>query len=189
MPEKKNKTEFMPKLNFLTLGRFEIRKDNTDAYIPSSRSTKLWDLFKFLLANKKIGMPPEIILENLYPNESYENPKNTLQNLVYRLRKLLSDENIFSDYNCNILFTNGCYSLDFSGDICLDTDIFELYLQKADLYKHESIQKTIDYYEEAIALYRGDYFPELVYEDWVIPKRNYYRRLYTQAVNELSDIS
>lgn len=177
LPEKKNKTEFMPKLIFLTLGRFEIRKDNTDAYIPSSRSTKLWDLFKFLLANKKIGMPPEIILENLYPNESYENPKNTLQNLVYRLRKLLSDENIFSDYNCNILFTNGCYSLDFSGDICLDTDIFELYLQK-----------TIDYYEEAIALYRGDYFPELVYEDWVIPKRNYYRRLYTQAVNELSDI-
>ena len=188
MPEKKNKTEFMPKLNFLTLGRFEIRKDNTDAYIPSSRSTKLWDLFKFLLANKKIGMPPEIILENLYPNESYENPKNTLQNLVYRLRKLLSDENIFSDYNCNILFTNGCYSLDFSDDICLDTDIFEQYLKKAELYKHESIQKVIDCYEEAIALYRGDYFPELVYDDWVIPKRNYYRRLYTQAVNELSEI-
>ena len=188
MPEKKNKTEFMPKLIFLTLGRFEIRKDNTDAYTPSSRSTKPWDLFKFLLANKRTGMPPEIILENLYPNESYENPKNTLQNLVYRLRKLLSDENIFSDYSCNILFTNGCYSLDFSDDICLDTDIFEQYIQKADLYKHESIQKTVDYYEKAIALYRGDYFPELLYEDWVIPKRNYYRRLYIQAVNELLGI-
>jgi len=188
LPEKKNKTEFMPKLIFLTLGRFEIRKDNTDAYIPSSRSTKLWDLFKFLMANKRTGMPPEIILENLYPNESYENPKNTLQNLVYRLRKLLSDENVFSDYRCNILFTNGCYSLDFSDDICLDTDIFEQYIQKADLYKHESIQKTVDYYEKAIALYRGDYFPELLYEDWVIPKRNYYRRLYIQAVNELLGI-
>lgn len=186
--EKKNNPELIHKLRFLTLGQFEIHNINTGNYIPPARSKKLWDLFKFLLANKGIGMPPEVILENLYPNESYENPKNTLQNIVYRLRKLLSEIDIFQNQNINILFSNGCYSISFSSDIGLDTDIFEYYLQKADLFKYESIEKTIDYLEKALVLYRGDYFPELIYDDWVIPKRNYYRRLFIQAVLELSNI-
>lgn len=186
--EKKNNPDLSTNITFITLGRFEIYKNDADVYIPSSRSTKLWDLFKFLLVNKGTGIPPEIILENLYPDESYENPKNTLQNIVYRLRKLLNDIDIFSEYGCNILFSNGCYLLCISENISLDTDIFEHYLQKADIYKHESIQKTIEFLEKAIALYQGDYFPELLYEDWVIPRRNYYRRIYTQAVNELTGI-
>lgn len=186
--EKKNNIDVTPGVTFFTLGRFEIYKNDENVYIPSAKSTKLWDLFKFLLANKGAGIPPETILENLYPDESYENPKNTLQNIVYRLRKLLNDEEIFSKYGCNILFKNGCYSLCISEDIMLDTDLFEQYLKKAEIYKHESIQKTVDYLEKAISLYRGDYFPELVYEDWVIPKRNYYRRIYTEAVNELTSI-
>ncbi len=186
-PLKMNNPESTHNLNFYTLGRFEI-SSSEGGYIPSARTTKLWDLFKFLLANKGVNIAPEVILENLYPNETYENPKNTLQNIVYRLRKLLCDEHIFSDNNCNILFLNGCYTLSLSDNIWLDTDLFEQYIKKADLYKHESIQKTIDFYEKAIALYRGDYFPELLYDDWVIPKRNYYRRLYIQAILELSKI-
>jgi len=186
--EKKNNPDIATSIMIYTLGRFKIFKNNECIYIPSAKSTKLWDLFKYLLANKGAALPPEIILENLYPNENYENPKNTLQNIVYRLRKLLNDEEIFRDYGCNILFSNGCYSLSISENIMLDTDLFEQYLQKADINKCESITKATDYLEKAISLYRGDYFPELVYVDWVIPRRNYYRRMYTQAVNELAGI-
>ncbi|NLY18788.1 MAG: response regulator receiver protein [Clostridiaceae bacterium] len=186
--EKNNSPDATPKITIHTLGSFEICRNNECVYLPSAKSTKLWDLFKFLLANKGMGMPPETILENLYPDENYENPKNTLQNLVYRLRKLLNGEEIFSNYGCNILFSNGCYSLYIPDDIALDTDIFEQYLHEADIHKYECLQKTADCLEKAISLYRGDYFPELVYEDWVIPKRNYYRRLFTQAVNDLTNI-
>ncbi len=188
IPEKKNIPESLPNLSFYTLGRFEIHNNNTDSYIPSSRSSKLWELFKFLLANRGTGMPPEIILENLFSDETYENPKNALQNIIYRLRKLMLDEHIFNEYDCSISFSNGCYSLTLSNNIWLDTDMFEQYLKNADLYKRENIQKASNFYEKAIALYRGDYFPELIYDDWVIPKRNYYRRLYIQAVLELSKI-
>ena len=79
-------------LQFYTLGRFEIYLKNRGYYNLTGRSTKLWYLFKYLLLNKRKGIPPETILETLYPYEEYENPKNTLQNIVYRLRKVLNQE-------------------------------------------------------------------------------------------------
>lgn len=173
------------KLQFYTLGRFEIYQKDKGLYNISGRTTKLWYLFKYLLLNKGKGIPPETILENLYPDEEYENPKNTLQNIVYRLRKLLCQGDFFSDNICNILYNNGCYSLCFTDDVFLDTDFFEEYIHKAETLKHVNPDEAIEYYENAIDLYYGDYFPELVYEDWVIPKRNYYRRLYIQSVLEL----
>lgn len=185
MLAEKIKDDNICKLQFYTLGRFEIYKKDKGFYNISGRSTKLWYLFKYLLLNKGKGIPPETILENLLPNEDYENPKNTLQNIVYRLRKLLAREEFFNNCSCNILFNNGCYSLYFSDDVFLDTDFFEEYINKAESLKQVMPDKAIEYYETALNLYCGDYFPELVYEDWVIPKRNYYRRLYIQSVLEL----
>lgn len=170
------------RLKFFTLGRFEIYKEDKGFYNIPGRSRKLWYLFKYLLLNKGKGIPPETILENLYPDEDYENPKNTLQNIVYRLRKMLSQEDFFSDFSCNIVFNNGCYSLSFNDDVFLDTDFFEEYIHRAESVKNKEPDEAAEYYEKAMELYRGDYFPELLYEDWVIPKRNYYRRLFIESV-------
>lgn len=172
-------------LQFYTLGRFEIYLKNRGYYNLTGRSTKLWYLFKYLLLNKRKGIPPETILETLYPYEEYENPKNTLQNIVYRLRKVLNQEEFFRDFGCNIVYNNGCYSLSFNDDVFLDTDYFEEYIHKAESLKNINPDEATECYENALKLYCGDYFPELIYEDWVIPKRNYYRRLYIQAVMEL----
>ncbi|NLZ51875.1 MAG: response regulator receiver protein [Thermoanaerobacteraceae bacterium] len=169
------------KLQIYTLGRFGIFQKDKGFYSISGRSTKLWYLFKYLLLNRGKGIPPETILEDLYPDEEYENPKNTLQNIVYRLRKLLSQEEFFNNFGCNISYNNGCYSLCFNDDVFLDTDFFEEYINKAESLKHVKPDEAIEWYNIALKLYCGDYFPELIYEDWVIPKRNYYRRLYIQS--------
>lgn len=181
---KTNKQEIC-KLQLYTLGRFEIYQKDKGFYSISARATKLWYLFKYLLLNKGKGIPPETILKHLYPDEEYENPRNTLQNIVYRLRKVLSQDEFFNSCSCNILYNNGCYSLYFNDDVFLDTDIFEGYIQKADSLININPNEATLWYENALKLYQGDYFPELIYEDWVIPKRNYYRRLYTQSVLKL----
>ena len=176
------------KLSLFTLGRFEIYHSGKGSYTASARTTKLWDLFKYLLVHKGKGIAPEIILENLYPDEAYENPKNTLQNIVYRLRKLLKEEEFFNGYGCGVLFSNGCYSLYLPDNVCVDTDLFEEHIKKAESCKHVNTEDAIRYYEKAIKLYGGDFFPELVYEDWIIPKRNYYRRIYIQSLLHLFEL-
>jgi len=175
-------------LSLFTLGRFEIYQSKKGSFTASARTTKLWDLFKYLLAHKGKGIAPEIILENLYPDEVYENPKNTLQNIVYRLRKLLKEEEFFNGYDCGVLFTNGCYSLSLPDNVFIDAEIFEDYVKKAESCKNDNIENAIECYEKAIELYGGDYFPELLYEDWIIPKRNYYRRMYIQSLLNLFEL-
>ena len=138
-----------------------------------------------MLLNYGRSIPPEIILENLYPDETYKNPKNTIQNIVYRLRKLLKDDDFFKNYDCNIVFSNGCYSLLLNKDVFVDSSIFEQCIQKAEVSSRENSDEAIELYEKALALYKGDYFPELVYEDWVTPKRNYLRRQYIQSALHL----
>ena len=138
-----------------------------------------------MLLNYGRSIPPEIILENLYPDETYKNPKNTIQNIVYRLRKLLKDDDFFKNYDCNIVFSNGCYSLLLNKDVFVDSCIFEQCIRKAEVSSRENSDEAIELYEKALALYKGDYFPELVYEDWVTPKRNYLRRQYIQSALHL----
>ena len=179
--------ESLFKIKISTLGCFEIRQQNKGVY-KIERSTKLWDLFKYLLVHNGKGIAPEIILDDLYADDSYKNVKNSLQNNVYRLRKLLNEDQFFGNSSCNIIFSNGCYSLNISADMSLDTDIFEENLQMANLCKATNSNKAIIYLKKAFSLYRGDYFPELVYENWVIPKRNYYRRRYIQSVLQLTEL-
>ena len=176
------------KLSLFTLGRFEIYQSERGSYTASARTTKLWDLFKYLFVHKGKGIAPEIILENLYPDEVYENPKNTLQNIVYRLRKLFKEDEFFNGYDCGVLFFNGCYSLCLPDNVFIDAEIFEDYVKKAESCKNDNIENAIEYYEKAIELYGGDYFPELLYEDWIIPKRNYYRRIYMQSLLNLFEL-
>lgn len=173
-------------LSIFTLGRFEIYQSEKGSYTAFARTTKLWDLFKYLLVHKGKGIAPEIILENLYPDEVYENPKNTLQNIVYRLRKLLKEEEFFNNFDFGVLFSNGCYSLYLPDNIFIDSEKFESYVKNAE--SCIDTEDAINNYERAIELYCGDYFPELLYEDWIIPKRNYYRRMYIQALLHLFEL-
>ncbi|MEW6243779.1 MAG: bacterial transcriptional activator domain-containing protein [Bacillota bacterium] len=42
-----------------------------------------------------------------------------------------------------------------------------------------------DLYRKAISLYRGEYLPECPYQEWVLPARHYYRRIYLKCVSSL----
>jgi DNA-binding SARP family transcriptional activator len=176
------------KLQIFTLGQFKIYLENGDVHNISSRSNKLWNLFKFLLLNKDKGMPPEIILENLYPDEDYEDPQNAFQNMIYRLRKLLLSEHIFENSKANITFANGCYKLDTQDKIWLDFDTFEECIKSAERIKKEKPLESIELYKNALDVYTGELLPELIYEDWIIPKRTYYNNLYLQSVLKLSEL-
>lgn len=188
MPAEKIREPVFNRLHLYTLGRFEIYHKDKGFYSISGRATKQWYLFKYLLLNKGKKLPPETIFENLYPDEAYENPKNTLKNIVYRLRKLFDQDDFFRDLSFDILYNNGCYSLYFDDDVFVDTDLFEEYIQKAELLKNIKPDEAIKFYESAVMLYKGDYFPELIYEDWVLPKRNYYHRLYVNSVLQLIEL-
>ncbi len=174
-------------LKIYTLGQFKLVLRDKSTYHISKKQLKLWKLFKFLLIYHNKGIAPEIILESISPDIEYNNPQNAIQNMVYRLRKLLADDSLFGNNQQSILYSNGCYKIN-NQNIWIDFIELEILLDRAELLKKENPPDAIEPYQNALELYSGELYPELIYDDWVIPKRAYYRKLYLTIIMALAKL-
>lgn len=168
----------------LTLGQFAVHNEHTDLTSGTGRSYHLWDLFRFLITNRGKGIRPEVMVEALWPEQSYADPRRALRTPVYRLRKILDGV----DTESPIIFSHGCYIWKTIPGYRLDVEVFEALCNKAKQISSENPSEAIKLYFDAIGLYKGEYLPECLYQDWVMPARNYYRRLYLQCVAGLLDL-
>lgn len=172
------------KLKITTLGHFNLFNNDGIIMIPS-RSKKLLHFLKYLITFIDKSNPPELLLENLFPDEDYKDPYNAVKNMVYRLRKQLKKMNCGYGQYINILHINDCYQLRIGNEIWIDVIEFENLIRKAEHIKDVNIDQAMTYYREAISLYKGEYLPELIYADWVMPSRNHYKRLFLKCVMEV----
>lgn len=175
-------------LSVQTFGGFELQLEDGSVYRPGGKAGKLWRLFKFLLVKRRSAMTPEQILDALYPEEDFTDPKNVIQNLVYRLRKLLAAEGLAEGDAQVVLYEGGGYRI--GGPIAweLDCEVFDSLLEHAAALRESSPAVAAEDYFEAIGLYKGAFLAELAYEDWVYPLRVYYSDRYVYAVLALAEL-
>lgn len=64
----------------------------------------------------------------------------------------------------------------------MDVDIFEKAIEKGNRLVEENLKEAISEYKEALSMYKGEYLIENDYEEWLIPIRNRYERLYLQTL-------
>lgn len=166
-------------LQIITLGRFEVRRNEQVLSQDSTRSNRVWELFKYLVSNRHKGIVPEIALENLWPEQEYADPRGAIRALIFRLRKLLGPSPTGQEY---IQFSQGCYRWNSEVDYWLDIEEFEQKARQASEIKSDNPMKAAEILQEAISLYQGEYLPESYYSQWTIPIRNYYHTLYLQVV-------
>ncbi|NLN07333.1 MAG: hypothetical protein GX167_06920 [Firmicutes bacterium] len=174
-------------LRIYTLGRFEVYRNGVRLSEYAHRSTRVWDLFKYLLTYRDRSSTPEAIIETLWPQHNYADPRRALRTPVYRLRQILSEDGL-PDAEEYILYIQGCYVWNNQSNFWVDADEFENLLRQAAQMPERELDKKIDLYLQAIDLYRGEYLPENLYADWTIAQRNHYRRLYLEAIDSLAAI-
>ncbi len=175
-------------LEIYTLGPFKVKYGDKLLSDDASRSNKLWELFKYFLTYRDKRIPSEIILEHLWPDKDYTDPRRSLRTMIHRLRNVISNGLPAENSPCSIVFSHGCYNLVINADCMLDVQEFENCCEQAySLIKVDPV-KAIEIYQQAISLYRGDYLPECSFNEWVMPVKNYYRRVYLQSVFELTTL-
>lgn len=179
----KDKSLIRP-IRIYTFGRFMICGSGGIYSEVQPRAQKLWDLFKYLLAHRDKSIPAESILENLYPEKSYEDPKGAVHNLIYRLRRLLTDAGLYTTHYIQIRFADGCYKLE-ANNTEIDTERFEQLIALGDKAMGTDTLEAVNCYTGALDIYRGSYLSELIYMDWVVLVRNYYRRMFLDCCNNL----
>ena len=167
-----------------TLGRFVVRQNNRVLTNQVRQSKKTWDLLKFFLTYRNKSFLPDAIVDQLWPDACYDNPKNLLRTQIHRLRKLLG-EDAENGRPSVITYAGGSYAWNPDAPCQVDADLFEFLSHDARQVKDSDPDASILRYRQALDYYKGDYLPECAEEEWVIPLRIHYRRLFIENVLDL----
>lgn len=174
-------------LEIYTMGQFLVKRGSELLSGDVSRSQKPWEIFKYLITHRGKTFLPEQVLETLWPDQEYSDPNRALRNLVYRLRQILG-EGCSKEDRSIIAFSHGGYSFNTKADIWLDAEEFENLCRQAFSIREEDPGGAIGVYLKAVSLFKGEYLPECSYSEWVLPIRNYYRRIYLKACSDLTHL-
>lgn len=167
-----------PMLKVTTLGVFSVEIDGKNLSEDSRRQQQIWILFKYIIIFRRRRIPPEEFYDVLWRDESVENPAKALQNLIYRLRRVLSQDN--PNAPRYILLKQGCYCWNPDAPVEIDVDQFESLNMQAMAEEQENhLDRAVELYKQCLDLYKGNYMSESSSVEWVIRTANYYKRLYS----------
>ena len=176
------------KIYIYTLGKFFIRLGDTVISENTSRSKKMWEVFKYLLSNRDKSLFPETILDKIWPEKDYADPNTVMRAQMFRLRQALHTDHPGPSLATNIVFSQGCYHWENKVNCWIDVDEFEKLATRARLQAGKNPEDAIEIYDQAIKHYVGDYLPESAFSEWITPLRSYYHDIYLSCVFDLVDL-
>ena len=193
-----------PSLQIYTFGGFKLMMDGKGITFTSGRSRKMWDLFKyfFTMRGKKLSVADcyEAVWND---EEGGTNPSAALHNLIYRLRRTISQINANQagggpegdepgsqgqGQEPYIVYSGGCYFWNPDAPYWLDAEAFDALVEEARACSQADRHRAIELYQEAVQLYQGEYLPEYVYNNWVIAARNRYSRMFSDSCGALATL-
>ena len=176
------------RLEIYTLGYFRVCQGKNVISENLRRSYRLWDLFKFFLAHRGQVIPADVILETLWPDQEFESGKSALRSMVYRLRGIFNGVPGGNGLGDLIKSEQGTYLWNADMDCWVDADELErLFHQARSLVKSEP-EQAAERYTKALTLYKGQYLPESVYNQWVVAKRVHYHQMFINCIIELNNL-
>src|SRR5947209_8936624 len=188
-----------PCLEVATLGRFELRR-NADPLSGGNWSRrKVVDLFKLLLSAEQHRLHREQIQEILWPTSPGELADNCFSKTLYLLRRALEPDLVARKGSASmyVLLDHETLML-LPESLRIDATIFESSAKALQAKmrnrsaKEQSGQEDADLLEEfdqVVALYKGDYLPEDLYEDWSQRKRDRLRRLHSWLLENAAELA
>jgi predicted ATPase/DNA-binding SARP family transcriptional activator len=159
-----------------SLGEFRVVVDGATLSTDVWRRTASRQLFKYLITSRRHRVRREEAIELLWPEGDPTTGSDRLRPTLTSLRRALGSINILTSDRDSIGLRTG-------SDLWIDVDVFEDLLAQS---------AAADYprqlLEQATALYRGDYLPDDLYEDWASQRRDAVKRAWTDAQFRLAQL-
>lgn len=174
-------------VNIITFGDFDVMLDDRPIIKEISGSQNIMKLFKCFLVHQGIKLLPEIIIDDLCPDEDFKNPISMIRTQISRLRNIIPNNHIAEESFFTIDFINGYYLFTLKGDYKIDFVEFEDILQKSCIDLKDYIRKNPSRINEILLLYKGEFLAEFGEEEWIIPIRSKFDRLYVKGLTYYID--
>lgn len=149
------------------------------------RSTKIRTLFQYLVLNPRPAHR-EVLMELLWPGNTFNSARNNLNVCVYGLRRVLLNGGPPRDL---IVYRDGCYTRNQELDWAVDRDRFRDFAADAGrLVGTGQRARAKATAERAVSLYAGPLFEGDVAAEWFLAERRSLRELYIQTLEILVDV-
>jgi DNA-binding SARP family transcriptional activator len=172
-------------LTIKMLGPVEIYRDPARPLAADAWTTKrARDILCFITSRRHRRASKDTIIDTFWGESDFDAVEKNFHPTVSHIRKALNSRQPLKQNF--LLYRDGDYLLsqDFSYNI--DTEEFDRLVAEAEAArrggKHE---RQIELYEQACALYRGD-FMQGTYDEWVEEQRAYYREQYLRMLEALA---
>jgi len=168
------------------LGHFSMNYNGIIIDETTRSSKKLWHLLEYLIYFKDRDNQEEDIVELLWGNSKNKDPLNSLKNILFRLRNILSDAGIENAKNI-IVYSNAMIRFNTKLPIICDFEEFEK-LCKLTINPILSEQEKREILIEAVNIYKGDFLNGKKELRWIAPINAYYHSLYVNVIDQLTEI-
>ena len=184
-------------------GHFEVLCDEEP--LPLGRNGKALTILKYLIANRSRPVSQDHLMGWLWPESNLKKARWSLNSAIHGLRKLLgscpsslpassssssaaaSSSSLEQQPASHVLLEEGYYRLCPRVRVSTDVEEFEdLYEEGLALEKEGRIEEAACAFEGAIALYRGDYLLEDLYEDWTMVERERLVNAYVDMLGRMA---
>lgn len=164
-----------------TFGGFSISYGDRSVSDEDNRSKKIWHFLEYLIAHHTITVPRSAIVDLLWSDEtSNTDPESALKIILHRTRNILDELNI--PESKLILSRQSTYSWNRELDCYYDFEEF------SSIYKQLAAgglkdEEQLKLFHRACELYRGDFLPKCVSEDWAANLATGYHSMYLRLIH------
>ena len=166
-------------LNVHMLGVFSIEYEDHPLLFERSAVSKTVQLLQMIFYNLDNGISKELLMDALYGRESVENRNGSLNNTIFRLRKQLEAAGLPKGRYVTI--HNGIMKWEEQISVKIDVLSFKEKISESDQKIGEERIKCL---MEACKLYKGEFLPNMIGEDWVAIENTKLQTLYVKALKE-----
>ena len=174
-------------LRAITLGSFQTARGAQVVTATGWRREKSRQLFQLLITYRHAPLDRDQILEYLWPGVAPSIAGRNFKVALSTLYNVLEPERVAGSDSAYILREGKIYGIRPGADLWIDTEEFINALDDADKRTKDD-SAALPFLEKALALYQGEYLPEVRYENWTAEEREHLSVRFLRAADRLSEI-
>ena len=175
-------------LSINMLGAIEIFRDPARPLAADAWTTKrARDILCFIASRRHRRASKDIIIDTFWGEADFDVVEKNFHPTVSHIRKALnSNQPLKQNF---LLYRDGDYQVNPEFSYHVDTEEFDRLVAAGETARRaRDYAACISFYEQAIALYRGD-FMQGSYDEWVDEQRAYYRQQYLRLLETLAGVA
>lgn len=161
-------------IRLLGLGGSRVELDGEAVLTKWSKAREL--IFLLATQNEGRGVLRDEIYQSLWPSDTEHKSYGNLYTLVYRVRRLLTND-------C-VQFEDNTYRFAPAGGYYCDVTEFQALIRQAQAA--EDADEALACYEKAVALYKGDFLADITAE-WTLHQQTALRDLFLMAIARVAN--